>query len=884
MDFLSRPPLPSRSLHGNFGLGETTAATATTGMQSEQQQEQKKRDRNGFLPGSIFYAAGDDDQHTSSSDAEPEGSNSNRRNSRNSIFDVSFAPIERPPSPSPLQQSSSSHSASDGSRVSTESSRNAIFDCSFTPSSPPSEQQQQQTVIALSPPGQSSPTRARSKHIPSPLLLPITVPSVGLSKKLVDESSSMAIDSAVTMTSPTRSESGDRNHRSRRPRSLTVATSHPFELQQRQSEYQAQEFNARTTSPSKQTHDRPASPVSTLLRPHSPDGSRLVCYRVDEQHEERHQRASTTSLVSHTSGSIASLRAREEEAERLEQQARAERDKARPISRSLSLQDIEGGAGDSAEQSLASEAITVPVAMMTTAGVRSSDLNLAGHRRRESRHAQHGSHLPPLHPPHNPETFHLTLLPTRRNFLGEGLYATVYRGYYTYLHTHFEAECAVKLLKEDDNGEAQMSGLTEACMLKLLRGQSNIVRIIDVVDTNADTVPTGRAGFKRGGKRLTIDLLTYPPSPGLLQSSIVCEPSFPVSPTRSSTFQDQPVSPSPLSLTPPRYALVLEYCSAGSLWRHVQSNSRGIGRRLWMRWARQLAKAVEFVHARRIVHHDIKPHNILLADSDFLTPKLSDFGTALPIPDSGYFTVSDGIGRGTLSYTAPELLSAPPSTLNNHHHSRDHSSHSTLSSIPSLPSSSSSLLANNSPHLSLQAGYYTSAIDIYALGATLIAIGILGCDPFHSITNPVKTIMAIQRGFFKSPDNYPSPELHSRLADMSKDRDVRAINLYTSSPSGSAPDPHPPSSSSSRYSSTTSLKPSRSVDNPHHQQQQQHQYAIVPNTGQCVRFLNGDLVDKPVWDLLQECVHKDPEMRPTAAELVSRLRELDGGELAELEL
>ncbi|ORZ32666.1 kinase-like domain-containing protein, partial [Catenaria anguillulae PL171] len=74
----------------------------------------------------------------------------------------------------------------------------------------------------------------------------------------------------------------------------------------------------------------------------------------------------------------------------------------------------------------------------------------------------------------------------------------------------------------------------------------------------------------------------------------------------------------------PEYVLVLELCEGGSLWSYVRSNPTTVGRRRWMRWARQLAQAVAAMHAHRIVHHDIKPQNILL--DEFQGIKLSDLG------------------------------------------------------------------------------------------------------------------------------------------------------------------------------------------------------------------------------------------------------------------
>ena len=64
-----------------------------------------------------------------------------------------------------------------------------------------------------------------------------------------------------------------------------------------------------------------------------------------------------------------------------------------------------------------------------------------------------------------------------------------------------------------------------------------------------------------------------------------------------------------------------------------------------------VAQAVEYLHAHGILHRDLKPENILMEHG--VTPKLSDFGLAVPNTDVGMLTLSNQ-GMGTLGYIAPE--------------------------------------------------------------------------------------------------------------------------------------------------------------------------------------------------------------------------------------
>ena len=70
-----------------------------------------------------------------------------------------------------------------------------------------------------------------------------------------------------------------------------------------------------------------------------------------------------------------------------------------------------------------------------------------------------------------------------------------------------------------------------------------------------------------------------------------------------------------------------------------------------------IAKGVEYLHQgcdQRILHFDIKPHNVLL-DQNF-TPKISDFGLA-KLCSKDQSLVSMSTARGTMGYIAPEVFS-----------------------------------------------------------------------------------------------------------------------------------------------------------------------------------------------------------------------------------
>ncbi|KAI7726769.1 hypothetical protein M8C21_028282 [Ambrosia artemisiifolia] len=108
-------------------------------------------------------------------------------------------------------------------------------------------------------------------------------------------------------------------------------------------------------------------------------------------------------------------------------------------------------------------------------------------------------------------------------------------------------------------------------------------------------------------------------------------------------------------------ALIYDYMPNGSLERFIYS--RGSSSSSQLGWEKLheiaigIARGLEYLHrgcSTRILHFDIKPHNILL-DNDFC-PKISDFGLAKLFREKES-KISMSHMRGTPGYIAPELFS-----------------------------------------------------------------------------------------------------------------------------------------------------------------------------------------------------------------------------------
>ncbi|XP_017247608.1 LEAF RUST 10 DISEASE-RESISTANCE LOCUS RECEPTOR-LIKE PROTEIN KINASE-like 2.1 isoform X2 [Daucus carota subsp. sativus] len=112
-----------------------------------------------------------------------------------------------------------------------------------------------------------------------------------------------------------------------------------------------------------------------------------------------------------------------------------------------------------------------------------------------------------------------------------------------------------------------------------------------------------------------------------------------------------------------RRALIYEFMPNGSLEKFIYGTNplldgQHLGWEKLLRIAIGIARGLEYLHRgcnTRILHFDIKPHNILL-DKDFC-PKISDFGLAKLYTTNESAVSSLLQARGTIGYIAPEVIS-----------------------------------------------------------------------------------------------------------------------------------------------------------------------------------------------------------------------------------
>jgi len=141
--------------------------------------------------------------------------------------------------------------------------------------------------------------------------------------------------------------------------------------------------------------------------------------------------------------------------------------------------------------------------------------------------------------------------------------------------------------------------------------------------------------------------------------------------------------------------LVMEYCPGGSLLKKLIL-AEPINQDQAIKWVKQLCETLQLVHANKIVHHDLKPENLLFDNEGRI--KIADFGVA-------------NTRTGTLAYMSPELF---------------------------MPAE--------------KVSPYDGRIDIYSLGVTLLEI-LTHRNPFIGLSDEEMLNSKIMQDFI--PDDLP---------------------------------------------------------------------------------------------------------------------------------
>eukprot|EP01024_Parvocaulis_polyphysoides_P021704 TRINITY_DN20291_c4_g1_i1.p1 TRINITY_DN20291_c4_g1~~TRINITY_DN20291_c4_g1_i1.p1 ORF type:complete len:308 (+),score=28.81 TRINITY_DN20291_c4_g1_i1:132-1055(+) len=113
-------------------------------------------------------------------------------------------------------------------------------------------------------------------------------------------------------------------------------------------------------------------------------------------------------------------------------------------------------------------------------------------------------------------------------------------------------------------------------------------------------------------------------------------------------------------------ALVMQFANRGSLFSWIHVKRQVLSEGMIIKVLRAVARALVYLHERKIIHRDIKTENILMHQeiqangSSQLVVKLTDYDLT-QVREETYIETQKG--RGTLNYAAPELYT-PPGLIN----------------------------------------------------------------------------------------------------------------------------------------------------------------------------------------------------------------------------
>jgi serine/threonine protein kinase len=166
-----------------------------------------------------------------------------------------------------------------------------------------------------------------------------------------------------------------------------------------------------------------------------------------------------------------------------------------------------------------------------------------------------------------------------------------------------------------------------------------------------------------------------------------------------------------------QHYFTMAFVEGGSLYDRIQKEPLPV--REAAQLVSQVADAVEYAHHQRVVHRDLKPHNILM-DAQGM-PKVTDFGLAKRLEETEGFTATGEI-LGTPGYMPPEQASGGGQGI-------------------------------------------THLVDVYALGAVLYAATV-GRPPFAAAT-VAETLKQV----------FEKPAVSPRLLNPSVPKDIETICL-----------------------------------------------------------------------------------------------------------
>ncbi|KAG2485770.1 hypothetical protein HYH03_015484 [Edaphochlamys debaryana] len=104
----------------------------------------------------------------------------------------------------------------------------------------------------------------------------------------------------------------------------------------------------------------------------------------------------------------------------------------------------------------------------------------------------------------------------------------------------------------------------------------------------------------------------------------------------------------------PNLCIVFEYMSGGSVYDYIRRQEGPLKLSAVLKLASDVARGMDYLHQRKIIHRDLKAANLLMDDNAIV--KIADFGVARVIETTGHMTAE----TGTYRWMAPEVIEHKP--------------------------------------------------------------------------------------------------------------------------------------------------------------------------------------------------------------------------------
>ncbi|KAK4326113.1 hypothetical protein Pmani_003327 [Petrolisthes manimaculis] len=178
----------------------------------------------------------------------------------------------------------------------------------------------------------------------------------------------------------------------------------------------------------------------------------------------------------------------------------------------------------------------------------------------------------------------------------------------------------------------------------------------------------------------------------------------------------------------PQLAIVTQWCEGSSLYKHLHVQETKFDLMRIIDIGRQTSQGMDYLHAKNIIHRDLKSNNIFLHDD--YTVKIGDFGLATV--KGGRWSQETQGGRqiqqpsGSILWMAPEVIR----------------------------------MQDENP--------YTSQSDVYAFGIVLYEL-FSGCLPYSHINNKDQILFMVGRGYLRPDITYLRSDMPKAIRRLYED-------------------------------------------------------------------------------------------------------------------